>query len=80
MECEFGMIDFCQAPIFGRVTGTAVGSKLTVVMVILCMTGEAILGGRFQIMQVARSNMTLGTGQRRVPSDQIERHLVMVKT
>ena len=38
MECEFGMIHLCILPAFGRVTGRAVGSKLTVVMVIFLMT------------------------------------------
>jgi hypothetical protein len=79
MEGEQGVIYCRKLPAFGRVTGGAVGSKLTVVMVIFLMAGETILGGRFQIMQVARSDMTLGTGYRRMFTNQIERHLVMVK-
>jgi hypothetical protein len=35
MECEFGMIHFGVLPAFGSMTSGAVGSKLTVVMVIL---------------------------------------------
>ena len=73
------MIHLCILPAFGRVTRGTVGSKLTVVMVILCVTGDTFLGGCFQIMQVARSDMALGTGYRRVFSYQIERHLIMVK-
>ena len=35
MEGEQGVIHSCQLPAFGGVTGSAVGSKLTVMMVIL---------------------------------------------
>ncbi len=35
MECEFGMIHFGVLPTFGSMTSGAIGSKLTVVMVIL---------------------------------------------
>ena len=37
MECEFGMVHLCILPAFGRVTRRAVGSELTVVMVIFLM-------------------------------------------
>ncbi len=37
MECEFGMVHLCILPTFGRVTRRAVGSELTVVMVIFLM-------------------------------------------
>ena len=37
MESKFGMIHLCILPAFGSVTGRAVGSKLTVVMVIFLM-------------------------------------------
>ena len=43
MEGEQGMIHLCILPTFGRVTGRAVGSKLTVVMVIFLMAGETRL-------------------------------------
>ncbi len=45
MEGEFGMINFGILPAFGRVTGRAVGSELTVVTVILLMAGETRLWG-----------------------------------
>ncbi len=73
------MIHLCILPAFGRVTRGAVGSKLTVVMVILCVTGDTFLGGCFQIVQVARSDMALGTGHRRMFSEQIKWNLIMVK-
>ena len=73
------MIHLCILPAFGRVTGRAVGSKLTVVMVIFLMAGDTFLGGCFQIVQVARSDMALGTGYRRMFSDQIKWNLIMVK-
>ena len=79
MEGEQGMIHLGIFPAFGRMTRGAIGSKLTVVMVIFLMAGDTFLGGCFQIMQVARSNMAFGTGYRRVFSDQIERHQIMVK-
>ena len=37
MKCEFGMVHLCILPAFGRVTRGAVGSELTVVMVIFLM-------------------------------------------
>ena len=37
MECEFGMVHLCILPALGRVTRGAVGSELTVVMVIFLM-------------------------------------------
>jgi hypothetical protein len=62
-----------------NMTTLAVGSKLAIVMVILGMTRETFLRGHFQVMQVTRIDMTLGTGYRRMFTDQIERYLVMVK-
>jgi hypothetical protein len=79
MEGEQGVIHCRKLPAFGRMTSGAVGSKLTIVMVVLRMTGETFLRGHFQVMQVARIDMTLGTGYRRMFTDQIERHLVVVK-
>ena len=43
MECEQGMIHLRIFPAFGRMTRCAVGSKLTVVMVIFLMAGETRL-------------------------------------
>jgi hypothetical protein len=79
MECEFRMIHSREFPAFGRVTRSAVGSKLTVVMVILCMAGDTQLRSGFQIVQVVCIDMALGTGYWRMFSDQIERYFVMVK-
>ena len=47
VEGEQGVVNRCKFPAFGRVTGRAVVSELTVVMVILYMTGDTFLGGRF---------------------------------
>lgn len=47
-ECELRMIHLCQFPALGSVTGNAVRSKLTLVVIILCMTGEAILRRAFE--------------------------------
>ena len=47
MEGKQGVVNRCKFPTFGRVTGRAVVSELTVVMVILYMTGDTFLGGRF---------------------------------
>ena len=47
MEGKQGVVNRCKFPAFGRVTGRAVVSELTVVMVILYMTGDTFLGGRF---------------------------------
>ena len=47
VEGEQGVVNRCKFPTFGRVTGRAVVSELTVVMVILYVTGDTFLGGRF---------------------------------
>ncbi len=47
VEGKQGVVNRCKFPAFGRVTGRAVVSELTVVMVILYMTGDTFLGGRF---------------------------------
>jgi hypothetical protein len=79
VEGKLGMIYFCQRPAFGRVTSGTVGSKLTVVMVIFCMTGETRLWSRLQISDTVSIDMALGTSQRRMFTDQIEWHFIMVK-
>ena len=47
VEGEQGVVNRCKFPAFGRVTGRAIVSELTVVMVILYMAGDTFLGGRF---------------------------------
>ena len=42
-----GVVNRCKFPAFGRMTGRAVVSELTVVMVILYVAGDTLLGGRF---------------------------------
>ena len=43
VEGEQGVVNRCEFPAFGRVTGRAIVSELTVVMVILYMTGDTFL-------------------------------------
>jgi len=59
--------------------GCTIGSKLTVVMVIFFMTGETRLGSGLQISKFARVDMALGTSQRRVFTNKIEWHFIMIK-
>ncbi len=80
MEGEQGMIHLCIFPAFGRVTRCAVGSKLTVVMVVLRMAGETRLGSYLQINDRTCVDMAFGTCKRRVFPDQIEWNFIMVKT
>lgn len=47
VEGEQGVVNRCKFPAFGRVTCRTVVSELTVVMVILYVTGDTFLGGRF---------------------------------
>jgi len=47
VEGKGGVIHFREAPAFGVMAYGAVGSKLSVVMVILCMAGVTILRGGF---------------------------------
>jgi len=78
-ECELGMIHLCQAPAFGGMTGGAVGSKLTVVMVVFQVAGDAGLGCGLQIGGSARVDVTLRTGQRRMFAGQFERNHIVIK-
>ena len=80
MKGEQGMIHLCIFPAFGRVTRCAVGSKLTVVMVVLRMAGETRLGCYLKISDGTRVDMALGTSKRRMFPDQIEWNFIMVKT
>ena len=79
MEGKQGMIHLCVFPAFGSMAGCTIGSKLTVVMVILFMTGETRLGSGLQISKFAGVDMALGTSQRRVFADKIEWHFIMIK-
>ena len=78
-EREFGMIYLRQIPAIGGVTSGAFGSELTVVMVVFQMAGDTRLRSGFQVPDCARSNMTLGAGDRRVFAAQLERDHIMVK-
>ncbi len=79
LKCELGMIHLRQTPAFRRMTSCAIGSKLTVVMVIFQMAGCARLRGGLQVVEVMCIRMTGRTFHRRMFADQVERHLVMVK-
>jgi hypothetical protein len=80
MEGKHGVIYFCQCPAFGSMTCSALRSKLTVVMIIFCVTGETRLWSCLQISDTVSIDMALGTSQRSMFADQIERNFVMVKT
>ena len=47
VEGKQGVVNRCKFPAFGRVTGRAIVSELTVVMVILYVAGDTLLRGRF---------------------------------
>ncbi len=80
LERKPGMIDLCGTPAIGRMTCGAFGSKLTVVMIIFQVAGDAHLGSGFQVIEGARIGMTPGTSQRRVLTSQFECTLIMGKT
>ena len=61
VECELGMIHFCILPAFGSMAGRAIGSKLTVMMVVRRVTGDTRLRSRLQIRELARIYVALGT-------------------
>jgi hypothetical protein len=48
MECERGMIHLCRFPSIGSVTGTALSPKLTLMRIILGVTGTAVLRRAFE--------------------------------
>ena len=78
-EGELRVVDLGQIPAVGGVTGRAVGSKLTVVMVVFQVAGYARLRGRLQVINCARGNVALGAGDRRMFAAQLEWDRVMVK-
>ena len=79
MEGKFGVIHLRILPAFGSMAGRTIGSKLTVMMVVRRVTGDARLGSVLQISKLAGTYMALGAYQRCMFADQVERHLVMVK-
>ena len=79
MERELRVIHCCRFPSSRQMTGCAVGSKLTVVMVIFLVTGDTRLGSGFQVSEAARVDMAGGTFHWRVFADQVERYFVMVE-
>ena len=78
-ECELGMIYLGQFPAIGGVTCGTIGSKLTVVMVILQVAGNTRLRGCFQVGDRAGIDVALGAGHRSMLAAQFERYRVMVK-
>lgn len=78
-ECELGMIYLGQFPAIGGVTCGTIGSKLTVVMVILQVARDTRLRGCFQVGDRAGIDVALGAGHRSMLAAQFERYRVMVK-
>ena len=73
-ERELRMIHLCQFPALGSVTGNAIRSKLTLVMIILCVTREAILRRAFEDAVL----MATLTGNRGMFPVQMERELRVI--
>ena len=67
------------SPAFGSMANSTFRSEPTLMLVILRVTGIAILGGGLQIGEVARVDMALGTCCKSVNSNKLERNLIMVK-
>ena len=78
-EGKLRVVDLGQIPAVGGVTGRAVGSKLTVVMIVFQVAGDAALRGRLQLAHRMGIDMALGTGHRRVLAAQLERYRVVIK-
>lgn len=77
--CKF-MIELCRlAPAFRVVTDTALGAKSSLVLIILGMTGIAVLGRGLQVFQITGIDMTLGTGGQRMDPQQRKGHLIVVE-
>ncbi len=78
-EGKLGMIHLRQFPAISGMTQGTVGSKLTVVMVVVLVTGETRLRGRLQVVDTAGGDMALRTSHRGVLTRQLERHLIVIK-
>ena len=61
MERELRVVDCCRFPSSRQMTGCAIGSKLTVMMVIFLVTGDTRLRSGFQVSEAARTSMTCRT-------------------
>ena len=57
VECKLRVIYVCRFPAGGRMTSCTICPELTLMVIILCVTGETILWGGFQVRQSVRVNM-----------------------
>ena len=67
------------SPAFGSMANSAFRSEPTLMLVILRVTGIAILGSGLQVGEVARIDMALRTSRQRMDANQMERNFIMVK-
>jgi len=79
MKCKFGVVHMGGLPAIGCMTGCAILSKLTVVEIILLMTGITLLRRGLHVGNGSVIEMTFGAGSQSVLPNQIERNPVMVK-
>jgi hypothetical protein len=79
VEGEGRMIHSRQIPAFRTVTSGAICAELTIVPITLCMAGETILRGGFQVVEITRVDMALRTQNLSVFTNQIKRNQIMVK-
>ena len=67
------------SPAFRSMTNSAFRSEATFMLVILRVTGIAILGSGLQVGEVARIDVALRTSCQRMDANQMERNFIMVK-
>lgn len=76
-ETGDGVVEGYDAPTFGRVAGTAIRAKLTIVVIFVRMTGIAIRG--CSLVAVGMTGLTLNTGmfpdQREAGTAMVERDI-----
>jgi hypothetical protein len=73
------MVECSRKPAIGGVTGAATIAKLTVVVVVLCMAGRTVLGGRLQVRDASGTDMATSAGRLGMFTGQLERNAIMVE-
>lgn len=67
------------APAFGGMTNSALRSKTAFMLILLRVTGVAVLIGSLQVGKIARVDVALGTGCQDVNPNQMKFNFIVVK-
>lgn len=80
LERKLGMVNACGLPCVWRMARRTVRAELSIMEVILLMTGVTFLGCGTQVGKTAVVDMTCRTFCLGVLADQVERNFIMIKS